>query len=150
MFRKILCATDLNTVSSDAVLKAVQLAHQYDSKIIMLNIQEEFMNKEEMGMLRVSIDTMKSEFEHTALKAKNEMKETIENLHAEDIQVEYNIREGKANQVICDEAERVQADLIIMGVSDKNILSNIIFRSTASLVIEHIKIPVLVVPIKNK
>jgi len=149
MFIKILCATDLNAASNEAVKKAVQLAHQYNSKIIMLNVQEEFMTKDEMGMLRVSIDTMKSEFEHTALKAKNEMKEIIENLHAEDIQVEYNIREGKANEVICDEAKKVQADLIIMGVSDKNILSNFIFRSTASFVIEHIKIPVLVVPIKN-
>ena len=125
MFIKILCATDLNAASNEAVIKAVQLAHQYNSKIIMLNVQEEFMTKDEMGMLRVSIDTMKSEFEHTALKAKNEMKEIIENLHAEDIQVEYNIREGKANQIICDEAERVQADLIIMGVCEKNIVSNL-------------------------
>ena len=149
MFIKILCATDLSAASNKAVIKAVQLAHQYNSKIIMLNVHEEFMTKDEMGMLRVSIDTMKSEFEHTALEAKNEMKEIIKNLHAEDIQVEYNIREGKANEVICGEAKKVQADLIIMGVSDKNILSNFIFRSTASFVIEHIKIPVLVVPIKN-
>ena len=67
MFKKILCATDLNDGSSEAVKKAVQLAHQYNSQIIMLNIHEEFMTKEEMGMLRVSIDTMKTEFETTAL-----------------------------------------------------------------------------------
>ena len=149
MFAKILCATDLNAASSEAVKKAVQLAHQYNSQIIMLNVHEEFMTKDEMGMLRVSIDTMKSEFKQTALQAKNEMKEAIKILHAEDIKVEYNIREGKADQVICEEAERVQADLIIMGVSDKNVISNFIFRSTASFVIEHIKIPVLIVPIKN-
>ena len=150
MFRKILCATDLNTVSSDAVLKAVQLAHQYDSKIIMLNIQEEFMNKEEMGMLRVSIDTMKSEFEKTAKQAKNDMIKEIEILHAEDLQVEYHIKDGKPNKVICEEAKRLNVDLIIMGVSDTNIISNIIFRSTASFVIEHVEIPVLVVPIQSK
>ena len=149
MFRKILCATDLNVASSEAVIKAVQLAHQYDSQIIMLNVHAEFMTKKEMGMLRVSIDNMKSEFEKTALQAKNEMKTVIENLHAEDIQVEYIIKEGKASQIICDEAERVQADLIIMGVSDKNIISNYIFRSTASFVIEHVEIPVLVVPMRN-
>ena len=66
MFIKILCATDLNVTSNEAVKKAVQLAHQYNSKIIMLNVHEEFMTKEEMGMLRVSIDTMKLEFEKTA------------------------------------------------------------------------------------
>ena len=150
MFVKILCATDLNISSSDAVIKAVQLAHQYNSKIIMLNVHEEFMNKEEMRMLRISIDTMKLEFEKTALQAKNEMQVAIETLHAEDIQVEYVIKDGKPNKVICEEAQKAQADLIIMGVSDTNIISNFIFRSTASFVIEHVEIPVLVVPIKSK
>ena len=150
MFIKILCATDLNTTSNEAVKKAVQLAHQYNSKIIMLNVHEEFMTKEEMGMLRVSIDTMKLEFEKTALKAKEEMSEVIKKLHAEDIQVEYIIKEGKSNLVICEEANRIQADLIIMGVSEKNIVSNFIFRSTASFVIEHVDIPVLVIPLKDK
>ena len=149
MFIKILCVTDLNATSNEAVKKAVQLAHQYNSKIIMLNVHEEFMTKEEMGMLRVSIDTMKLEFEKTALKAKEEMSEVIKKMHAEDIQVEYIIKEGKSNQVICQEAERIQADLIIMGVCGKNLVSNLIFRSTASYVIEHINIPVLVVPMKN-
>ena len=150
MFKTILCATDLNVSSSDAVIKAVQLAHQYDSKIIMLNVHEEFMSKEEMGMLRVSIETMKASFEKTALVAKNDMRELMQNLHAEDIEVEYVIKDGKCNQAICEEAERVNADLIIMGVSDTNIISNFIFRSTASFVIEHVEIPVLVVPIKSK
>ena len=150
MFIKILCATDLNTTSNEAVKKAVQLAHQYNSKIIMLNVHEEFMTKEEMGMLRVSIDSMKLQFEKTAVQAKNEMRKVIETLHAEDIQVEYIIKEGKSNLVICEEANRIQADLIIMGVSEKNIVSNFIYRSTASFVIEHVKIPVLVVPMKDK
>tara|TARA_B100000315_G_scaffold49216_1_gene43814 strand:+ start:88 stop:540 length:453 start_codon:yes stop_codon:yes gene_type:complete len=150
MFIKILCATDLNATSSEVVKKAVQLAHQYNSKIIMLNVHEEFMTKEEMGMLRVSIDGMKLEIETIALKAKKEMSEVIKKLHAEDIQVEYIIKEGKSHQVICQEAQRIQADLIIMGVSEKNIVSNFIFRSTASFVIEHVEIPVLVVPLKDK
>ena len=150
MFTTILCATDLNPTSNEAIMKAVQLAHQYNSKIIMLNVHEEFMTKEEMGMLRVSIDAMKLEIETIALKAKKEMSEVIKKLHAEDIQVEYIIKEGKSHQVICQEAERIQADLIIMGVSEKNIVSNFIYRSTASFVIEHVEIPVLVVPMKDK
>ena len=150
MFIKILCATDLNTTSNEAVKKAVELAHQYNSKIIMLNVHEEFMTKEEMGMLRVSIDKMKLEFEKTALKAKKEMSKVIKEFHAEDIDVEYIIKEGKSHQVICQEAGRIQADLIIMGVSEKNIVTNFIFRSTASFVIKHVDIPVLVVPMKDK
>ena len=116
----------------------------------MLNVHEEFMTTEEMGMLRVSIDAMKSEFEKTSLNAKNEMMKSLKILHAEDIHVKYLIKEGRSNEVICKEAEREKADLIIMGVSEKKIISNFIFRSTASYVIEHVDIPVLVVPINNK
>ena len=149
MFIKILCATDLNTTSNEAVKKAVQLAHQYNSKIIMLNVHEEFMTKEEMGMLRVSIDTMNLEFEKTASKAIDDMKKMLNTLHVEDISVEYLLKEGKPFKVICEVAEKTNSDLIVMGVSDKNALSSVIFRSTATYVIEHIKIPVLVVPIIN-
>ena len=150
MFKKILCATNLNDTSKFAIKKAVQLAHQYDSKIILLNVHEEFMSKEEMGMLRVSIDTMKSEFKKTALMAKNEMRKEIESLHAEDIEVEYLLKDGKTNKVICEEAGNVHADLIVMGASEKNKISSIIFKSTASFVIEHVSVPVLVVPMLNK
>ena len=73
MFKKILCATDLNIASSEAVIRAVQLAHQYDSKIIMLNVHEEFISKEDRRMLRVSISSVKSEYKKAALQAKKEM-----------------------------------------------------------------------------
>ena len=73
MFKNILCATDLSAASAGGVKKAVQLAHQYNSQIIMLNVHEEFMTKEEMRMLRVSIDTIKLEFNKIALDAKKEM-----------------------------------------------------------------------------
>jgi len=37
-----------------------------------------------------------------------------------------------------------------MGAGDKNKLSNLIYKSTAAFVIEHVNIPVLVVPMKKK
>ena len=150
MFKKIICATDLSKTSRLVVKKAVQLAHQYDSKIIMLNIHEEFINKEEMGMLRVSIDNIKSEFEKTAIQAKNEMKEEIKSLHAENIEVEYILKDGKISKVICDEANQNNADLIIIGVSKKKMIAHLIFKNITSYVIAHTNIPVLVVPISNK
>ena len=149
MYKKILCATDLDKGSAEAVKQAVHLAHQFDSKIIMLNVHEEFMSKEEMAMLRVSVEKIKRQFEQVALDAKNAMRRIINNLHAEDIHIEYILKEGKANKIICQESIARCVDLIVMGVSDKNVLKNFIFNSTAAYVIEHVNIPVLVVPIKN-
>ena len=149
MFKSILCATDLDEASAEAVKQSVQLAHQFDSKIIMLNVHEEFMSKEEMGMLRVNIEKIKRHFEGIALIAKKEMKGIINKLHAEDIEIDYILKEGKANKIICDESINRCIDLIVMGVSEKKSLTNFIFNNTASYVIEHVDIPVLVVPIKN-
>ena len=47
------------------------------------------MNKEEMDMLRVNIDSVKSQFEKTSILAKNEMKGIINLLYAENINVEF-------------------------------------------------------------
>ena len=107
MFLKILCATDLNLASNEAIKKAVQIAHQYNSKIIMLNVHEEFMTKEEMGMLRVSIDTIKSEFKKIALQAKNDMLKVIKNLHAEDIQVEVKVENGDTTYSVTLDGEKL-------------------------------------------
>ena len=147
MFTKILCATDLDLASSEAVKKVVQIAHQYNSQIIMLNVHKEFMTKEEMEMLRVKVGTMQDEFEKTAMQAKKEMKDILLSLHAEDVKVEFAIKAGKPQKVICNEAARTNADLIIMGTSSKPNISKLLLGTTASYVIEHAKIPVLVVPL---
>ena len=111
MFSRILCATNLDKASNEAVKKTVQLAHQYNSKIIMLNVHEDFMSKEEMGMLRVSLAGMKKVFEKIAIEAKNEMRKTISMLSAENVKVEYILKEGKPSTVICQEAEKNNQDV---------------------------------------
>ena len=137
----------MNIKGSTAIVKAVQLAHQFNSDIILLNVHEEFMTKEEMEMLRVRVGTIQEEFEKTAMQAKKEMKDVLLSLHAEDVKVEFSIKEGKPQKVICEEAARTNADLIIMGTSRKPNISKYLLGTTASYVIEHAKIPVLVVPL---
>ena len=136
----------MNIKGSTAIVKAVQLAHQFNSDIILLNVHEEFMTKEEMEMLRVRVGTIQEEFEKTAMQAKKEMKDVLLSLHAEDVKVEFSIKEGKPHKVVCEEAARTNADLIIMGTSRKPNISKYLLGTTASYVIEHAKIPVLVVP----
>tara|TARA_B110000116_G_scaffold115358_1_gene100221 strand:- start:50 stop:271 length:222 start_codon:yes stop_codon:yes gene_type:complete len=63
MFNKILCATDLGKDDNPAITKAVQVAHQFNPSMFILNVHDEFMEKEEMEMLRVSVETIQSKFE---------------------------------------------------------------------------------------
>ena len=146
MFNKILCATDLNKENDPAITKAVQVAHQFNSSIIILNVHDEFMEKEEMEMLRVNVESVQSEFEKTAILAKNEMKGIIHSLHAEDIKVEFILKKGKPNKIICDESEKLGSDLIVIGKSSSSSISNIILGSTAAYIVNHANVPVLVVP----
>ena len=147
MFKKIICATNMNTKTNPTIKKAVELAHQFSSDIILLNVHEEFMAKEEMEMLRVRVGSMQEIFENTAIQEKKEMKDILLSLNAEDIKVELTIKAGKPQKVICNEAARTNADLIIMGTSSKPNISQLLLGTTASYVIEHAKIPVLVVPL---
>ena len=146
MFNKILCATDLSKENDTAISKAVQVAHQFNSSIVILNVHDEFMEKEEMEMLRVSVESIQAEFEKTAILAKNEMKGIIHSLHAEDINVEFKIKKGEPNKIICEEAVNLDADLIVIGKSSKGKISNILLGSTAAYIVNHASVPVLVVP----
>ena len=146
MFNKILCATDLGKEDNPAITKAVQVAHQFNSSMFILNVHDEFMEKEEMEMLRVSVNTIQSHFKTTAILAKNEMKGIIHSLHAEDINVEFIIKKGKPNKIICEEAVNLDADLIVIGKSCKGKISKFLLGSTAAYIVNHASVPVLVVP----
>jgi len=146
MFNKILCATDLSKDNDTAISKAVQVAHQFNSSMFILNVHGEFMGKEEMEMLRVSVETVQSKFEKTAILAKNEMKGIIHSLHAEDINVDFIIKKGKPNKIICEEAVNLDADLIVIGKSGKGKFSTLLLGSTAAYIVNHANVPVLVVP----
>ena len=146
MFNKILCATDLSKDNDTAISKAVQVAHQFNSSMFILNVHDEFMEKEEMEMLRVSVETIQSKFEKTAILAKNEMKGIIHSLHAEDINVEFIIKKGKPDKIICEEAVNLDADLIVLGKSSKGKISKFLLGSTAAYIVNNASVPVLVVP----
>ena len=62
MFKNILCPLDLKPRSRMALKEAISIAHQFNSKIILLNIHEEFMSKNEMIMSRVSVSKLGDEF----------------------------------------------------------------------------------------
>lgn len=73
MFKRILCPTDLAERSHLALEKAVQLAHQFNAEITLLNVHPEFMDHNEREMLRVRVEKMKEKCSQTALKAREKM-----------------------------------------------------------------------------
>ncbi|MGD8366034.1 MAG: universal stress protein [Desulfobacterales bacterium] len=146
MFQHILCPTDLADRSLLALEKAVQLAHQFGAKITLLNIHAEFMNKEEREMLRVSVEKMKKKFAETAIQAREKMKEMIHDLHADDVPLNYMLREGKPSRTIPEVAKEVGADLIVIATDGRDNIADFVAGTITEHVINHSPCPVLVIP----
>jgi nucleotide-binding universal stress UspA family protein len=145
MFNHILCPTDLKERSDLAVKKAVQIAHQFGSKITLLNIHDDFMDKDERKMLRVSVDKMKEKYKRIAIESKEEMKTVIHKLHADDIEVDYLLHSGKPEKVIVEVAEQLGTDLIVIGTDGRDNVMDFVVGTTTEHVINAAPCPVLVI-----
>jgi len=146
MFRHILCPTDLKERAFIALKKAVQIAHQFNSKITMLNAHPEFMDQQERQMLRVSFDGLKEKYRRIAVESREEMKAEISKLHAEDIQIDYVLREGKPQTIIVEIAEKIGIDLIVICTDGRDNIKDFVTGTITEHVINHASCPVLVIP----
>ena len=146
MFTHILCPTDLKERALLALRKAVQIAHQFNSKITMLNAHPEFMEQQEREMLRVSFDGLQEKYRRVALESREEMKAEIIKLHAEDIQVDYELREGKPETAIVETAEKLGIDLIVICTDGRDKIMDFVTGTITEHVINHASCPVLVIP----
>ena len=146
MFEHILCPTDLKERAYIALKKAVQIAHQFNSKITILNVHPEFMAQADREMLRVSFDGLKEKYRRIAVESREEMKAEIGRLHAEDIQVDYVLREGKPEKVIVETAGKLGIDLIVICTDGRNNIKDFVTGTITEHVINHAHCPVLVIP----
>ncbi len=146
MFKHILCPTDMKGRAKLALKKAVQIAHQFGAKITLLNIHPEFMNREEREMLRVSVEKMEAKCRQIALESKAEMQAIIKRLHAEDIEVDYLLRDGKPEQAIAAAAAEIGADLIVICTDGRDNLKDFVTGTITEKVINSLVCPVLVIP----
>jgi nucleotide-binding universal stress UspA family protein len=146
MFRHILCPTDLKERAFIALKKAVEIAHQFNSKITMLNAHPEFMDQKEREMLRVSFNSLKEKYRRIAVESREEMKATISKLHVEDIQVDYVLREGKPETIIVETAEKLGIDLIVICTDGRDNIKDFVTGTITEHVINHASCPVLVIP----
>ena len=146
MYNSILVATDLSPKACNALKHAIKLAHLFNSKIILINVHEEFMDKKELVMSRVNVENIQESYRQTSLKAKEEIKDILDKLDGDDIPTEFIIREGKASDIILDLSKALKPDLIIMGSNGKDSITDYILGTTTSKVVDNSSFPVLVIP----
>jgi nucleotide-binding universal stress UspA family protein len=150
MFTHILCPTDLGDRAVVALKTAVQIAHQFNSRITLLNVHDEFLNKQEREMLRVSFESLKDKYAQAAIESREQMRAAIRQLHAEDIQVGYKLSEGKPAKKIVKVAQKLSVDLIVMATDGRDSIKDFVTGTITEHVINHAPCPVLVIPYKVK
>ena len=149
MIRHILCPTDLKERAYISLKKAVQIAHQFNARITMLNVHSEFMDKHEREMLRVSVDKLKEKYRQVAIESKEEMKTIIQELHAEDVEITYLLRKGKPADSIIDVSAEEEVDLIVICTDGRDNVKDFVTGTITEQVITHAPCPVLVIPFQK-
>jgi nucleotide-binding universal stress UspA family protein len=146
MILHILCPSDLKERAYIALRSAVQIAHQFNARITILNVHSEFLDKEERRMLRVSVEKQKEKYRQIAFESKQEMKAAMQKLHAEDIDIQYMLRGGKPAKTIIDVAIEEDVNLIVMCTDGRDSLKDVVAGTITEQVISNAPCPVLVVP----
>lgn len=137
MFKKILFPIDQSRESRQAVETVTKVVKTHSSQLIILSVVE----VPEPDAVVVPGDAMSSP------AAIAELLQGAKNLFSQEgIQAEAIEREGKPAFVICDVADEIEADLIIMGCRGLGLTEDGVTESVTNRVINLSPCPVLIVP----
>jgi len=119
---------------------ALDLARKYDAELIILNVREDFLNKDEMVMLRVGVSDFQKEMKEKAIAVRRKIEDRkieddIKSLKAQDIKYQILLQEGKPADEIINTARERDIDLIVVGTHGTSILKGKLYGSIAKAVV---------------
>lgn len=132
MFKNILFPIDKSRETRDAISIVSNIVKTYNSRLFLLSVVEK---SSENDPIMSNEDTVAQ-----LLAGAKDL------FSQEDINAEIIEREGMASFVICDVADEVSADLIIMGCRGLGLTQEGVEDSVSNRVINLAPCPVLVVP----
>ena len=125
MFETVLFPIDRSRQAAETAAPALKLAQQHESRLVLLSVVEP--GQDDPAAVEALLEQARSRFQEQGVSC-----EVIE-------------REGKPAFVICDVADEINADVIVMGTRGLTLEADEA-PSTASRVIQLAPCPVLVVP----
>ncbi|HEX7343129.1 MAG TPA: universal stress protein [bacterium] len=115
MYKKILLADDLSKRAHKALDAALNLARTHGSELIILNVHEEFLDKDEMVMLRVDVSEFQDKMQEKAIAARRRIEADLADLKGQDVSTQILLREGKPAKEIINVARELDVDLIVVA-----------------------------------
>jgi len=156
--KKILYASDLDKGSRLAFRAAVSLCGHYpESRITYLNVIRPLSGTNRTMLSNVMAKEDLDEMLHKGLETLSvEIRDRIERFCADELEehevlslknIDARVEEGTPWRKILDVADKIDADVIVMGTRKHNALEKVLIGSTAAKTLAHSKRPVLIVPL---
>lgn len=138
MFKTVLFPIDRSRETSDAADVVINVVKTYQSKLVLLSVVE---------ALEVGEAVSPAEQEMASPEAIAKLLEAAKALFSQQgVEAEVIEREGKPAFVICDVADEIGANLIIMGCRGLGLTEEGVADSVTNRVINLSPCPVLIVP----
>lgn len=137
--KKILVAHDGSKYSYRALKKAVELASELGSTIIVLSVIPELHLTELSPLDQVRLkEALEEETRKNLEKAKAALKKKA-------LPVKTVVRQGNAAEVILETAKKMRVGLIVIGSHGRHGVERFLLGSVSTNVVEHADRPVMVV-----
>ena len=139
--RRLLIATDLSRMNEAFLATVADLTRGFSADLILLhvsNIAEFAEIQDETGMA----------FDQYMESIRSRLQDTVERLFAPGMlaRVEVLADDSVADGILAA-ADRIRADMIVMGTHGRSGLSRLVLGSVAEAVLRRATVPVLVVPL---
>ncbi len=131
MFKKILFADDLSRRAGKILPAVFDLARRYGAELMILNVREDFLDEDEMVMLRVDVSRFQEDIKAKALAIRRKIEADIQSGGGADLRCTIKIQEGKPAREIVATAQEWNADLIVVGSKGTSSLKDKLFGSVA-------------------
>jgi nucleotide-binding universal stress UspA family protein len=136
MFETVLFPIDHSRESRDATSSVIEIVKIFDSRLVLLSVVETTATGE------ITADDKMS-----SIEAVDKLLQSAQSVFSQaGIKAEMIEREGMPSFVICDVADEINADLIIMGCRGLGLTSEGATESVTTKVINLAPCPVLIVP----
>ena len=139
-FRSILCPVDLSDSARGALLVARAMADRFDAQLTILFVDDPL----------ISQAAQKFDEEELARRTRAELGRFVEDAIGPRERCAYEIAVGNPAAEIINAADRLAAEMIVMGTQGNSGPKRLVFGSTADAVLRRSTIPVLVVPPNNR
>lgn len=142
-----LIATDGSEVSLDAARKAVGLLRP--TKVTLLSVADTSIAEDSGagGFEGNLLSPAESERARNAIleEGRDELSSTLSVIGIDPDIVDRRLVEGSAGRAVCQTAEEVEPDVVVVGSHGKGFLSRVLIGSVSEYVVRHCAYPVLVV-----